>query len=138
PLAVEKPAWLHRAVPMEAEPAPPLKPSSALAAADGAERPADGPFIAAAAAAGRLAHLLLQILPGVPAEQRETVATALAQARGAVLSQQRRARTVAEVLALLAKPGLAELFAEGALAEVPVAGTITLASGETRAVSGQI
>jgi ATP-dependent helicase/nuclease subunit A len=135
---VERPGWLLRSVPVEAEPAPPLKPSSALAAADGAERPADGPFMAAAAAAGRLAHLLLQILPGVAPDQRGPVAVALAEARGTALTPQRRARTVAEVKALLEKPDLAELFAAGALAEVPVAGTITLANGETRAVSGQI
>lgn len=137
-LPVEQPAWLRRAAPTEAEPAPPLKPSSALAAADGAERPADGPFLAAAAAAGRLAHLLLQILPGVSPEQRASVAQALAEARGTALTPQRRARTVAEVQALLGQPDLALLFAGGSLAEVPVAGTITLGNGETRAVSGQI
>jgi ATP-dependent helicase/nuclease subunit A len=135
---VEQPAWLHRAAPEEAEPAPPLKPSSALAAADSAERPADGPFIAAAAAAGRLAHLLLQVLPDIAASRRADVAQALAEARGTALTPERRARIVAEALALLAKPDLAGLFAEGSLAEVPVAGKIVLANGEAHAISGQI
>ncbi len=75
---VAVPDWLYRAAPHEAEPAPPLKPSSALAAADGSERPADGPFLAEAAAAGRLAHLLLQLLPDIAPPQREATAAALA------------------------------------------------------------
>ena len=49
-----------------------------------------------------------------------------------------RARIVAEALALLDAPGLSELFAEGALAEVPVAGAIQLPDGTSRAISGRI
>lgn len=132
------PAWLTKPAPREAEPAPPLKPSNALSAADGEERPGDGPFLAEAAAAGRLAHLLLQLLPDLPAERRTGAADALAQARGGALPPQRRARIVAQALALLAEPGLTALFAEGALAEVPVAGAIRLPDGAVRAVSGRI
>lgn len=133
-----RPDWLAKPVIREAEPAPPLKPSNALSAADGEERPGDGPFLAEAAAAGRLAHLLLQLLPDVPAERRVETAEALADARGGALSSERRARIVAEALALLDAPGLSELFAEGALAEVPVAGAIQLPDGTSRAISGRI
>ncbi|MEN5084229.1 double-strand break repair helicase AddA, partial [Bosea sp. TWI1241] len=40
---IAAPDWLHRQAPAEAEPAPPLRPSGALAAADAGQRPADGP-----------------------------------------------------------------------------------------------
>jgi ATP-dependent helicase/nuclease subunit A len=132
------PSWLAEPVAREAEPLPPLKPSSALTAADGEERPGDGPFLAEAAAAGRLAHLLLQILPGVPEARRLATAQALAEARGAALPPERRARIVADALHLLAAPALTGLFAADALAEVPVAGRVRLPDGVPRAVSGRI
>jgi ATP-dependent helicase/nuclease subunit A len=136
PFAV--PQWLGERVVREAEPLPPLKPSSALPAAAGEERPGDGPFLAEAAAAGRLAHLLLQVLPGVPEARRLATAEALAEARGGALRPERRATIVADALQLLAAPALARLFALDALAEVPVAGSIRMPEGEWRAVSGRI
>ncbi len=136
--SVAVPQWLREKVVREAEPLPPLKPSSALTAADGEERPGDGPFLAEAAAAGRLAHLLLQVLPGVPEERRIATAEALAEARGGALRPERRATIVADALQLLAAPALAGLFAPDALAEVPVAGSIRLPDGDARAVSGRI
>ena len=134
----EMPDWLMRAAPDENEPAPPLKPSSALAAADAPPRPGDGPFVAAAAAAGRLAHLLLQALPSVPSELRADRAAALADARGGALPPERRARIVAEALGLIASPALAALFSPGSLAELPLAGEVTLGDGRKRAVFGRI
>lgn len=136
--AVPAPDWLHRPAPHEAEPAPPLKPSSALSAADAEARPTDGPFLAEAAAAGRLAHLLLQVLPDVASARRADVARSLAAARGKAVSAERRERIVADALGLLAQPALAALFAEGSLAEAPLAGEIVLPNGRRRAVSGQI
>jgi len=136
--SISVPDWLAKRVPREAEPLPPLKPSSALTAADGEERPGDGPFLAEAAAAGRLAHLLLQVLPGVPEARRPATAEALAEARGGALRPERRATIVADALQLLAAPALAGLFAPDALAEVPVAGSIRMPDGEARAVSGRI
>jgi ATP-dependent helicase/nuclease subunit A len=136
--SVPVPHWLGRRVLREAEPLPPLKPSSALTAADGEERPGDGPFLAEAAAAGRLAHLLLQVLPSVPEARRLATAEALAEARGGALRPERRATIVADALQLLAVPALAGLFAADALAEVPVAGSIRMPDGELRAVSGRI
>ncbi len=132
------PDWLGRPAPGEQEPAPPLRPSSALAAADGLERPVDGPFLAAAAAAGRFAHLLLQVLPDLAPSARAGAAAALAEARARSLPPERRARLIADALALLDQPDLAMLFGQGALAEAPVAGVIALPGGERRPVSGQI
>ncbi|MDP3407528.1 double-strand break repair helicase AddA [Bosea sp. (in: a-proteobacteria)] len=132
------PAWLRIPPPREHEPAPPLKPSSALAAADGPNRPAEGPFLAEAAAAGRFAHLLLQLLPDVVPDRRVAVAHALGLARAALLAPARRDVIIADALALLAEPGLAALFGPGSLAEVPVAGLVQLRPGEKRSVSGQV
>ncbi|MDX3809471.1 MAG: PD-(D/E)XK nuclease family protein, partial [Bosea sp. (in: a-proteobacteria)] len=132
------PSWLARPVLREAEPLPPLKPSGALAAANGEERPGDGPFLAEAAAAGRLAHLLLQLLPEVPGDRREETALTLAEARGRALSPARRQEVVGMALALLAEPALAELFAGSALAEAPVSGAIRLPGGAMRTISGRI
>lgn len=134
----ERPDWLFRPGTSESEPAPPLKPSNALAAADREERAGDGPFLAEAAAAGRLAHLLLQILPETPDERRAETARALAEARGRALPAERRAHIVAGALALLARPELSSLFGPGSLAEVPLAGEIVLPDGNRRAVTGQI
>lgn len=136
--AIIEPPWLRRVLPAESEPLPPLKPSNALSAADAAERPGDGPFLAAAAQAGRLAHLLLQVLPDIEPGGREAAAQALAAMRGAGLPQARRGQIVAQALALLADPSLEALFGPGSLAEVPVAGTITLPDGARRSVSGQV
>lgn len=136
--AVMRPAWLDRAAPGETEPAPPLRPSSVLAAADGEERPLDGPFLASAAAAGRLAHLLLQVLPEVPAERRTGTARALAMARGGALPQERREQIVEDALGLIGAPGFDGLFGPGSLAEVPLAGEIALADGRKRPVQGRI
>ena len=132
------PAWLRTPPPREAEPAPPLKPSSALAAADARDRPADGPFLAEAAAAGRFAHLLLQMLPEIAAGQREPVARALGLARAGAVSSAKRETIIADALALLVDPALSTLFGQGSLAEVPVAGMLELDEGERRPVSGQI
>jgi ATP-dependent helicase/nuclease subunit A len=132
------PDWLSRPPPREAEPTPPLKPSSALTAADAPDRPVDGPFLAEAAAAGRFAHLLLQMLPEIAPERREAVASALAASRGAALPEPRRGAIVTEALALLADPALAALFGPGSLAEVPITGLLAWGAGERRPVSGQI
>lgn len=132
------PAWLARSAPPEQEALPPLRPSNALGAADATARPADGPFLAEAAAAGRLAHLLLQILPEVLHERRGETARALAEARGANLSAERRQRICADALALIERPELAALFAPGSLAEAPLAGEVTLPGGQKRPVIGRI
>ncbi|PTM39947.1 double-strand break repair helicase AddA [Bosea sp. 124] len=132
------PRWLREPPPRETEPAPPLKPSSALAAADAPDRPVDGPFLAEAAAAGRFAHLLLQMLPEIAPDQREPVARALGLARAGAVTPARREAIIADALALLADPALAGLFGRGSLAEVPITGMVRLSQDERRPVSGQI
>ncbi|KRE09329.1 hypothetical protein ASE63_21730 [Bosea sp. Root381] len=138
PATERVPGWLYSLPPREEEPAPPLKPSSALSAADQPERPVDGPFLAAAASAGRFAHLLLQMLPEIARDQREPVAQALGQARAGAVPPERRKTIITDALALLDEPALAGLFAPGSLAEVPISGAVRLSGGRSRPVSGQI
>ncbi|MDJ1158900.1 double-strand break repair helicase AddA [Chelatococcus sp. SYSU_G07232] len=135
--AVAEPDWLHAPVFAEPEAAPPLRPSSALGAADAVARPGDGPFVAEARRIGTLVHALVEHLPGVPPEGRAAAALAYVAARGARLAGEQQARIVADALALLAEPELAALFGPAGRAEVPIAGTLALPGGEVP-VSGQI
>ena len=96
------------------------------------------PATTEAATAGRLAHLLLQVLPEVPENRREETVRTLAEARGRALRPARRNEIAAMALDLLKAPALEELFADDALAEAPVSGAIRLPDGSVRAVSGRI
>ncbi|MFN3685830.1 double-strand break repair helicase AddA [Salinarimonas sp.] len=134
----ELPAWATRPVAPEREPAPPLRPSSALAAADRRPRPADRPFVAQARLAGTLTHALIERLPRLDPASRARAAQAFVAARAPSLPEERRARIVGSALAIIAEPALAPLFAPDALAEAPVAGRVLLPGGATLAISGQI
>ena len=63
---IDVPSWLSAPADHEPEPVPPLRPSSALGAADRITRPGDGPFAPDARLRGTLIHALLERLPGVP------------------------------------------------------------------------
>ncbi|MGL4975863.1 MAG: 3'-5' exonuclease, partial [Bosea sp. (in: a-proteobacteria)] len=132
------PEWALRTPPKVIEFQPPLSPSNALGAADARDRPADGPYMAEAAAAGRMAHMLLQLLPDVPPEQRAERAEVLCAAKASGLPAARRAELISQVLDVIRSPQLSALFVKGSLAEVAIAGSVTLASGETRQVQGQV
>jgi ATP-dependent helicase/nuclease subunit A len=141
------PTWIDRPLPAEPEVRPPLRPSSALAAAD--QLPADEgswptmPRMSEEARrqarlGGEFLHSLLQHLPErlVSAEGVEEISAVLA-ARAAGLDPDSRAAIVADALAVLERPDLAPLFGPGSLAEVPIAGRLTI-GGEEFPVSGQI
>ena len=135
--AVEEPAWLRRAVEPEPEPPPPIRPSSALGAADRVPRPGDGPFAPQARRRGVLIHALLQRLPGVPFERWAEAARAYLAARAASLSAHEREDIVRDTLGVLTDAALQPLFGPGSRAEAPIAGRIATDIGEV-AVSGQI
>jgi ATP-dependent helicase/nuclease subunit A len=131
------PDWLHREAPQEAPLLPPLSPSRAAAAADQPDRPGDQPGRGAAAARGRLAHLLLQWLPAVAPEARAGAAKRLALRHGAEMTEAAREQACAEVIALIARPDLAELFGPGSQAEVDIGGRIAI-GGVERLVAGRV
>ena len=100
-----------------------------------------GPFAAAgtgaalALARGRLVHRLLECLPEIAAEDRHAVGAAYLAAFARPLEdwpEAERDALLAEVLAVMAEPGFAPVFAPGSRAEVEIAGRISRASGEPR------
>ncbi len=79
-------------------------------------------MLRAAARRGTWLHRLFERLPDLPAGEREAAAVRWLVAQGA--SRADAAAMAAEVLAVLADPALADLFAPEALAEAPVAGLV--------------
>jgi ATP-dependent helicase/nuclease subunit A len=133
----EVPGWLTLPVGNEPEPAPPIRPSSALGAADRITRPGDGPFAPDARLRGTLVHALLERLPEVPAERRESLAAAYVAARAPRLDASSRKAVVADAMRVLTEEALAPLFGPASRAEAPIAGRILTESGPVP-VSGQI
>jgi ATP-dependent helicase/nuclease subunit A len=128
------PGWARRPAPAEAE-AGSLAPSAVPAEA---ETPAAAPHGAADPTGrrfrrGRLVHALLQHLPDFDAVGREAAARAFLARPGHGLDAAEQAATLAEVMALLAEPALAEALGPDSLAEAPIAGRLG-----GRLVSGQV
>src|SRR5690606_34539195 len=82
---------------------------------------------------GRLIHKLLQHLPDIPPARREAVGQKLMAGTEADMA----ATCLKEALAVIGNPEFAFLFGEDSMAEVPVAGTVTVA-GKPVSVAGQI
>ncbi len=131
------PAWLLTCAPAEASPAPPLRPSSALAAGE-PEMPPPSAERHAALARGRLVHTLLQYLPDVEAARRRSAAEVFLRARAPDFDDEARSALIGQVLGVLDMPALAALFGSSVRAEVGLAGTAPLPNGKTREILGQI
>lgn len=137
PLGV--PEWLLQPVPPETEPAPPLRPSTALGAADrapGARREV-GLARAEARRRGTLVHELIERLGALDASARRDAAARFAALHAAALADADRERIVTDALAVVSHPALAGLFGPGSRAEAAIAGRIG-PPGQERNVSGQI
>jgi len=132
-----EPGWLRLDAAPEPVAKPPLRPASALDAADSAGAAAQR-FDREALLAGRFAHALIEQLPQLPPERREAAAEILAGELEGGLSAVRKAEIAARVQDLIAAPATARLFSRDSLAEVSVTGDIRLADGSSRAVSGRI
>ncbi len=130
PPVAEPPAWVSAPAPSEIAYAP-VAPSRRFAGEATPER-------LARLEEGRLAHRLLQSLPGLAPERRRAAAEAFLARNGAALSQERRSALVARVLALIEAPELAPLFGPGSRAEVPFAATLLRANGAAAEVEGRI
>ena len=136
--APQKPLWLTLAAPHERAPTQPVRPSSALAAADHfALSDAAQTLRAHAMQAGRMVHELLQHLADVAPETRESAAQIYVTRRGARLPHEVQAGVGRQALAVLGDPRLAALFGPGSRAEVSLAGTIQV-NGREAPIVGQI
>jgi len=134
---VEVPDWLKAPVESEPEPPPPVRPSSALGAADRIHRPGDGPFAREARLRGTIVHALLERLPTVDPTERESLARRYVAARAPSFDPSRRSRLVQDALAVLEHEALRPLFGPHSRAEAPIAGQVRTPGG-LLPVSGQI
>lgn len=134
---VELPDFLLRPATPEASPAPPLKPATALAAADTMRDDGSAGLKREALERGRLMHVLLQYLPQVSPAGRRAAAQAFLAARAGHLASD-HVQLIEEALGVLETEGLAELFGPRARAEVAIVGRITTPKGDRREVSGQV
>ena len=132
----EVPAWLDAPAPPEPEALPPLRPSSALGAADRQPAPRP-PRIERARRRGILVHALIDDLAQKPEEARPEAAERFLAARAGGLDAVERGSLAGQTLALLDHPDLAGLFGPGSRGEVAIAGAIGEAGREVT-VSGQI
>jgi ATP-dependent helicase/nuclease subunit A len=125
-----EPAWLRAPAAREIAPAP-LSPSRAapLRASEASR---------ARRQAGVVAHVLLQHLPDLPADQRREAAARFLALRAGALTADERAAILERTLATLARPELAALFAPGSRAEVAVAGALPRAGLAPLLFTGRI
>lgn len=132
----QPPAWLRQPMPQEPAPTRPLAPS----------RPEDEPAVMGPAARqkdsrfqrGILLHSLLQWLPDVAPETRQTLCLGYLE-KSSGLSGSDQLAFWQEVQSILEHPEFGKLFGPGSRAEVPLAGLVpTPAEPHGRAVSGQV
>jgi ATP-dependent helicase/nuclease subunit A len=90
-----------------------------------------------AIARGIALHKLLQMLPSLPAAERNAAGWRYLERAGAGWPDGERETALASVEAILASPRFSPLFAEGSRAEVSVMGKLQV-RGKERAVSGTI
>jgi ATP-dependent helicase/nuclease subunit A len=125
---VDIPAFARTKARPEVAPAPPLRPSSALAGADLIANGADGVAALRGEAErllhGRLVHALLQHLPACAPDDRQSAARRFLAARGGFLVEDRREALAQSALAVLADPRLAPLFGPDSTPEVDIVATL--------------
>jgi len=128
PVAIELPAFATTKAEREAAPAPPLRPSSALAGADVIDFAGDGPGKGATHAErllrGRLIHALLQYLPACAPDRRQAAAERFLQARSGFLDEEKQAAIAQAALAVVGDQRLAPLFGPESSPEVDVVATL--------------
>ena len=131
------PDWLLRPAHAESAPAPPLRPSSAVASADRSDDTPGDAGVARARLRGVAVHGLLQRLPDVPPLMRSAVAKAQIAARWPALIGDSEA-ILRDVLAIIDHPDLASLFGAHALAEAVIAADLPRAGRTPVRIMGQI
>ncbi|WP_309752596.1 double-strand break repair helicase AddA [Novosphingobium sp.] len=117
------PPWIERPLAAEPRPSRPLAPS-ALADDSAADPPYPPGTGGAAARRGVLLHRLLERLPDVEPGARKAAAQAWLARAAADLAAPARAELVDAAVKVLDHKGWGDLFAPGALAEVPIAATV--------------
>jgi ATP-dependent helicase/nuclease subunit A len=133
------PDWLRTPGPPESDDDDPVRPSGQSAGEGRAVRA--GETVQSRALAlqrGTLVHRLLQSLPDVAADRRREAALGFMMRNAADWSEADRTALADKVLALIAHPRFAAVFAAGSRAEVAIAGRLARPDGTPALVSGQI
>ncbi len=87
---------------------------------------------------GLLTHSLLQYLPDIPPDERESAGRHYLKKQGAQISDDIKQSILDETLTILSNPEFTQFFGEGSLAEVPVTGVVHHDDGQIDIISGQI
>ncbi len=117
------PQWAETPIGPEPRPPRPLAPSSA-GDQHGAQPPSSAEAGRDAARRGVVIHSLLERLPEVVAEDRESRAAAWLEKHAADMSDHARAEMLDAALQVLESPDFAAIFSPDALAEIPLAATV--------------
>ncbi|MGB4058302.1 MAG: UvrD-helicase domain-containing protein, partial [Alphaproteobacteria bacterium] len=129
------PEYLYKPADHEAAPAAPLSPSRGAGdetepAALSPSRP-DSPH---RFRRGNLTHKLLEVLPALPQQKRETAAEKFLARFAPDLDEDTRRSIIKETITILDHPDYAPIFGPGSLAEIAIAGTMK----NRQAISGKI
>ena len=138
-MPAELPAWLHMTVPTGSTAASRLRPSDPGDGGDHGVR--SGESLASRALAlqrGTLVHRLLQSLPDLAVERRRDAAQNYLARNAGGWRDGERTHLAEKVLALIADPRFAAVFAAGSRAEVAIAGRLERPGLPLALVSGQI
>jgi ATP-dependent helicase/nuclease subunit A len=138
-MPAELPPWLHLPVPAESFAAHLLRPSDP--AEDDGRSFRSGESLARRAHAvqrGTLVHRLLQSLPDLDPERRRGAAQNYLARNAASWSEGDREQLADQLLALIADPRFAPVFAPPSRAEVSIVGRLEQPGGPPAIVSGQI
>ena len=117
------PAWATHPVGEEPRPPRPLAPSASAEEA-GADPPLPPEQAAIAARRGVLIHALLERLPDVPLDMRDSAGRAWLARHGQDLGDGERDEMLARAIAVMDADEWSDLFGPDALAEVPLAATV--------------
>ncbi len=132
PEIVPLPAWAFVDPPDEPEPVRPLSPSRPSLPEPPVLSPLH-PSLSPGLTRGRLVHRLLQLLPDLPASEREAACASFLQQTAFALSPEQQGEIAREILAVLDAPDAALLFGPQSRAEVPLVGLVG-----TRRIAGQV
>jgi ATP-dependent helicase/nuclease subunit A len=134
------PRWLRELAPAQPPLPVPLSPSSAFDEEIARNSPHGSSALdrQKALERGRLVHRLMQSLPDIPADRRNTAAEHYLGNATTHFDATERVTLVQQTLAILSDPAFAEIFAAGSRAEVPIVGRIVTPDGTPLHVSGQI
>ncbi|MBM3507032.1 MAG: double-strand break repair helicase AddA [Alphaproteobacteria bacterium] len=131
------PAWAFRPAPTEPVPKSPLAPSRPYGVEPAAHSPLAGANGNAGIRRGVLIHRLLQLLPGLAADQRRDAAARFLAANAAEFAAEARGEMLGSTLAVLEKDDFAPLFGPNSRAEVPLVGSVRL-GGKDTVLAGQV